>query len=636
MSRDEFDALVKQLEQAAERHPRRYVAKVAALAVLAYAYIGLVLLLMLALVTLAVILVVKAPHAGTIKLGFVLAAIGGGMAWAILKGLWVRLSAPEGIRLEPASTPALFELIEDLRTRLRAPPFHEVQLDGNLNAAVVQLPRLGIFGWQRNYLLLGLPLLQGLSPEEFRAVLAHELGHLSASHSRFSGWVYRLRRTWERIFEELARRPQRGVAILTKFLDWFWPRFNAHAFVLSRANEYVADACAAQAAGAPQAALALMRCHLLGSLLDEKFWPDVYRRANDEAVPPADIFAQTAGSVRQPPPSVDSARWLRAGFLLPTTNQQTHPSLTDRLRALGQLPAGAESGRFPTALPTLPGPSAAEAYLGAGLSGFIERLNQQWREAVREGWAARHQEVVELRGESSKGMAEAAELTPEQLWAKAELLLRLEGDAAAMPVIDQLLARQPNHAVANYVRGRFALQQDDPAGVAFLERAMAEDAQSVPTACEQLYAYFARTGQRDRLRAVELRMDAHQEFMGQANAERADATVTDTYMPAGLTAEQAERLRQLCAAEKDVFELHVARKVVKFLPENPFYVLVVTVRPKWYVPRSEGANQKLVERLSEATQLPGRVLFYTPGKRLDTLGGLIAEQPEARVYRRDA
>ena len=30
------------------------------------------------------------------------------------------------------------------------------------------------------------------------------------------------------------------------FIDWFWPRFNASAFVLSRAQEYQADAFAAR------------------------------------------------------------------------------------------------------------------------------------------------------------------------------------------------------------------------------------------------------------------------------------------------------------------------------------------------------------------------------------------------------
>jgi Zn-dependent protease with chaperone function len=635
MSRDDFDALVKTLEEQAQRRPGWYAAKVAALAALAYTYIGLVFVLMVALVVGVVALVIRAPNAATIKLAFVLGAIGGGMAWAILKGLWVRLPPPEGLRLDPASAPALFQLIEELRRELRGPGFHEVLLEGSFNAAVMQVPRLGVFGWQKNYLLLGLPLMEGLSPEEFKAVLAHEFGHLSANHSRFGGWIYRLRRTWERIFEEIARRQQRGAFLLTKFLAWFWPQFNAHAFVLSRANEYVADACSAQATNPAQAASALARCHLLGALLDEKFWPETFKRANNEAAPPADIYARAAALLRQPPATTDSARWLRAGFLLPTTNSQTHPSLTDRLRALGQLPTGADQGDFPTALPSVTGPSAAEAFLGTSLPALSGRLSREWSEAVQEGWRSRHAEVARLREEMALAEAAATEgPSAEQLWKKAELLLKLEGDEAARPVVDELLAICPNHAIANFARGRHALEQDDPAGVLFLERAMAADVNAVPSACEQLYAYFARTGQREQLRAVELRMDAYHELMQKAQTERAEVTAKDPLMPAALTPEQVRQLTTLFATEKDVFEVHAARKVVAHLPENPFYVLVITVRPPWYVPRGNDANQKLVHRVIEQIQLPGHFYVCAPGRKLDALGKSVAKQTGALVYRR--
>jgi len=99
--------------------------------------------------------------------------------------------------------PELFAMLRGLEDELGAPRFHEVLLVGDNNAAVVQLPRLGVFGWYKNYLLLGLPLMQGLGPEEFKSVLAHELGHLSGGHGRFGNWLYRMRRSWEYTFAYL-------------------------------------------------------------------------------------------------------------------------------------------------------------------------------------------------------------------------------------------------------------------------------------------------------------------------------------------------------------------------------------------------------------------------------------------------
>ena len=72
-------------------------------------------------------------------------------------------------------------------------------LTGDFNAAIVQHPRFGIFGGTRNYLMLGLPLMQSLSPAEFQAVVAHEFGHLWGAHGRFGAWIYRLRTGWARL-----------------------------------------------------------------------------------------------------------------------------------------------------------------------------------------------------------------------------------------------------------------------------------------------------------------------------------------------------------------------------------------------------------------------------------------------------
>ncbi|HSO07159.1 MAG TPA: M48 family metallopeptidase, partial [Pelomicrobium sp.] len=115
------------------------------------------------------------------------------MLWVLVRSLWVKIEAPDGYRLTPKDHPELFAEIENLRRRLGVPRIHRVVLTEEFNAAMSQTPRLGVLGWQRNTLVLGLQLLMSLSPEQARAVVAHEFGHLSGNHSRFNGWIYRLR-----------------------------------------------------------------------------------------------------------------------------------------------------------------------------------------------------------------------------------------------------------------------------------------------------------------------------------------------------------------------------------------------------------------------------------------------------------
>jgi hypothetical protein len=51
-----------------------------------------------------------------------------------------------------------------MRRQMKGPRFHRVLVVDEVNAAVVQRPAFGLVGWPRNHLLLGLPLLEALSP----------------------------------------------------------------------------------------------------------------------------------------------------------------------------------------------------------------------------------------------------------------------------------------------------------------------------------------------------------------------------------------------------------------------------------------------------------------------------------------
>lgn len=126
------------------------------------AYIFLVLAGLLTLIGLIVSFIVFSHRVNSaiIKLAILLLI----PAWVIVRSLWVTVPAPEGLKLNRRQVPKLFALVDELTTKLQAPRFHNILLNQEFNAAVVQVPRLGIFGWQENYLLLGLPLmLQGVT-----------------------------------------------------------------------------------------------------------------------------------------------------------------------------------------------------------------------------------------------------------------------------------------------------------------------------------------------------------------------------------------------------------------------------------------------------------------------------------------
>ena len=280
MTEQEFEALVARLDQEARRHPAKYRLKVILLAYAGYAYVALVLLVAAGLFFATI------PAAVYLKaLVIKLALIFGGFFWVVAGAMWVRLEVPKGRRIAKSETPELFALIEKSRRSLGAPRFHHVLITDDFNAAVVQIPRLGLLGWYRNTLLIGLPLMKALTRQQLAAVLAHEFGHLAGGHGRLGNWVYRLRFGWARLAQALQGRRSLGTFAFVPFFKWYAPYFSAVSFPLARANEYEADAASARLTSPSAAAAALTGVNVIGTFLQACYWPGLHRKADEVAQP---------------------------------------------------------------------------------------------------------------------------------------------------------------------------------------------------------------------------------------------------------------------------------------------------------------------------------------------------------------
>ena len=280
MTNEQFEALVSRLDSQVARAPSAYRWRVALLALLGSAYLTGVVL---AVAGLFVGLLVSAMWLKALAIK--LAIFVGAFLWLVLRALWVKVPAPEGRDLRARDAPQLFAMIEELRRALRSPRFHRVLVTEEFNAGVVQSPRLGMFGWYRNYLLIGLPLMKSLSVEQFKAVLAHEFGHLSRNHGRMSNWIYRQRLRWARLMAILDASESSGRFLFQPFFQWYAPYFSAYSFPLARANEYAADATSAQLTSPRAAGEALTAVNVVGSYLAEHYWPGIHKLADERPQP---------------------------------------------------------------------------------------------------------------------------------------------------------------------------------------------------------------------------------------------------------------------------------------------------------------------------------------------------------------
>jgi len=635
MTREQFDQHVRQLEQRFRDRPLALRLRIAWLTCIGYAIFGLWFLVIAAIGGAFIAAGMSGARSDGGLIGFGVAVVIGGMI-IVGRMLWVSLGAPAGHRISRAQAPALFALLSQLRSELQSQPFHRVLVDGRCNASVAQVPRLGVFGWNRNYLVLGLPLLDAMSAEELRAVLAHECAHLSRQHGRFNAWIYRLRRSWEGVFAEMARKQQAGGIsmrpVMQKIADWFWPRFHAHAFVLSRANEYEADATAGRVAGPEHMASALLRTEYYARLVEEKLWPEVWLGANSSQEPPPGIFETLRQRLRLGASADDSGKWVEQAFRAATTNADTHPSMSDRLRALQFFPANLERGVFPPA-PNAPRTSAAEALLGNAEASVRAAVSETWQKECATSWREVHARAHSLQHRLAGIERHSPEANDaDSLWDKAQVTMQLQNAAAAVPLLQQILALQPAHAPANFCLGRHLLSEGDEVGESFIERALSHDESLVSDGCEVLLDHHRRHGREDRIRELLQRMDHHEAAIQASHVERSTVSAGDVFIPHEVDEKVIASIAPVLSTHPEVRAAYVARKQLRHFPAQRLFVVVLETSFQWAGASDRDAT--LCGRLHEALALPGRTLVVTPRGFWKGVARKVMRVPGSEVYRK--
>jgi Zn-dependent protease with chaperone function len=596
MTKPEFDALVDRLEQQAVRHPGRYRSKVLGLALLANAYLGGVLLILTSLL-IALIASIAVLKALALKLIFVV----GVFLWMVLKALWVKVEPPAGIALKPAQAPALFAMIENLRQSLGAPRFHDVLMTDEFNAGVVQTPRLGIFGWHRNTLLIGLPLMKSLSVEQFKAVLAHEFGHLAKGHGRVSNWLYRQRLRWSRLAEVLESNRSKGGFLFRPFLNRFAPYFNAYSFPLARANEYEADATAVRLTSARAAAEALTGVNVGGAYLQDRYWPHIHRQADRHPQPGFMPYAEMPCFAAQ----ADEAsvqQWLDQALARETTSDDTHPALRERLRAIG------EPARL---APPAPG-AAADTLLGPALAGMAERLDRAWQDGIRPAWEDRYREAQAARerfAELDRRHIEGEQLPAQDAYEYAILTETVGEDTTlALERLRALHAAEPEDAAVCLSLGARLLEAEDDAGAALVEQAARLDDELMLRCGQLLRDYHWRHGREQMARDWHEKVMLHADRLDAAARERDEVNVKDTFLPHGLDPGVLEDLQRQLRMVPGLVRAYLIRKQVVHFPDRPCYVLGFKVTGPLGLHRRSKAN-RVLQAIQQTVRFPGETMI---------------------------
>jgi Zn-dependent protease with chaperone function len=280
-----------------------------------------------------------------------------------------------GVALSRGSARSLYRLLDRMSARLGGVHVDAVWVTGDMNAAVLQRPSWGLIGPMRTHLLIGLPLVHSISESQFSAILAHEFGHLYCQRRGWAAWGCHMRAWWYRTFDACLN----DLPVLSRlpFIERWSIADVALATRLARLEELEADSVAALCVGADLVGETLVEVALKERFLIRDFWNKVMAQSHSRPRP----------TIR---PYRDLGFGVMAGFRRPTEwtevpmsvfadedpGLELHPSLVDRLNALGTGPVGPRGDEK----------SAAQRYLLPLLPRLAWAFDRAWWADTRNTW----------------------------------------------------------------------------------------------------------------------------------------------------------------------------------------------------------------------------------------------------------
>jgi Zn-dependent protease with chaperone function len=248
------------------------------------------------------------------------------------RALWHRHEPPEGVPVAPDEAPDLWRMVRELAVQANTAAPAEIRLVPEVNASVSEDSRLmGLLAGSRR-LYLGLPLLQGLTVTQMRAVVTHELGHYSHRHTRLGAAAYRGRLA---LAETTARIGRRNVAgwVFKRYADLYL-RVNS---ALARQMEFEADRAAVLAAGRAATAGTLVELRVIQTAW--RFFESRYLKPGwDAGYAPEDVFGGFGEMLAARPAELAAVRV--AEPVARASWRDTHPAESDRIAAIAAAPEG--------------------------------------------------------------------------------------------------------------------------------------------------------------------------------------------------------------------------------------------------------------------------------------------------------
>jgi hypothetical protein len=439
------------VEKLAKRHQSTYLIIVVAAAVMGYAY----LLFSPAVVLTAfyflheLIPAVKTSQdwapIGLISLTAVL------FMYTSVRTVQLKFSHVKGLKLTKEMTPDLYEAISVVRSNYKRPSIKNVVLTEKFECRIESIPRLGIPVASFNTLVIGLPLLQTLSPEDFKCELSRCIGQHSKVIPSLTLFIHKSHDLWAKYNESLSKYKKFGTSPLRWFFKPYSRIFKLIASPAIRLEEMEADLFALEYINDREVFDALKSKAISDTFLKSHYWPSVREMVMKHPNVAIKPFANLEKSIRTEAAQSNRKKWLREAYLTAHCPGDLMPDFRQRMQFMGH-------GKVKT-IPVL-GMNSAEKYLGDTKKNIIPIIDKLWRSTTLSVWVREYKEQRRDIGKIKDLTKKAQQniLWPKDIICYACLAKKLRGYSMASSV-NKLMRRNIVNMTPEFISSRLQARQ---------------------------------------------------------------------------------------------------------------------------------------------------------------------------------
>lgn len=492
---------------------------------------------------------------------------------AAVRALFAAQNPPDGEPIDLTTVPQLDALLRDTAAACDAPKIEKVLITRDFNCGVVQRARFGVLFSHENYLTLGLPLMLSLTPAQFRAILAHEFGHISRGHGRLGATVYAIRASWFAMHDQIARRSSFIVRAMLPFYRWFVPMFDRASASVTRDLERESDQIAQRVAGSEACAEALVTSAVRNLHIVKRFWQPLESELAASSEPPVEVFVRLSSVANSEVP--DAAELLAQYRSAPPTPHDTHPTLDARLSALNV------QGDMVLERIAQPVSESAFSALFASTAGpLLIRESQQWVNDIRPIWRQAHssQMARQERLRQLDERASQATLEPQEARQRA-LLAHSERRADALALLESTHDDSPEDPQVGVALGEALLPGRESEGIALLEEIARARMEFAIPCYQMLVSNAIRKGQSAEAARFRSVMNGVQAQVIEAQRERANFSAHERLDPHHLSDDEVAQVESSIKGATGVESAYLVRRTHSSFPRTPSYYCAILREP---------------------------------------------------------